>query len=399
MSREQAIFRKSKTPIMAKYVAEHTTLMSEVAGRGFSKMPGYAFDAENMLELSAKLNLSDVNMKILEETINRELKQAGVDYDISFRSAAITWELEKQSLMTAWDSELAGIKKGMAEEEETLRLLAIEVSRRAITLSEAKTALDLQMEAYRKTLAELDSAVAPHEVQLANAKLLTAQKKVEIIPILEEILTKEQELLVLEQQKATEYTTYMEAESNISGKLNTLKPYLNELATKKEQLAAKISDVQIPAENRIADEKILQSQAEVTKAGYQILEHTADVQTENKRIELLAANRSLNDLKHEHDEGVVTHEKSLTVEYQNELQANFNGILADERSNAATLISMKNTAETTRNATKLTSVNILGNAEMDTDDRIADYEIDKIQKIANAQAAANITSALRHIIS
>ena len=72
--RESAQWRKEKTPIVRQYVGDHNKLMSEIAGRGFLNLPGYAYDLENELELRLKLGLSEINYKILSETIERELK-------------------------------------------------------------------------------------------------------------------------------------------------------------------------------------------------------------------------------------------------------------------------------------------------------------------------------------
>lgn len=396
--REQAQFRRLKTPIIAKYSDDHQALMSAIAGRGFLKMPGYAYDAENRIELAAKMSLSDLNYKILAETIERELKQTGIDYDQAYKAAAIAWEIEKQALMAAWDAELAGIKQGMAADEETLNLLATEVSKRAITLMEAKTVIDLAMEAYKTTLAGLDGTVAPYEVSLANAKLLTAQKKLELIPIFEEILAKEQDLLVLEQSKASAYTSLMAAEEEISAKKETLKPFLNTLATKSEEYAEKITSDQIPKEEQIAAERVLQAAAAVTKAGYQVQELEAGIETETKRLELIGGNRTIEDTRFGYEQNLVSHERDLTMNYQNELRDNFNEMQADERQNAASILSDKQRAETIRNTTKLTSTNTIANGEMDADTRITRYQNDKIEQVAEAQAAAKLTAKLKHVI-
>jgi hypothetical protein len=398
MSREQAAFRSGKTPIMAKYISDHSALMTEIAARGFVFMPGYAYDAENLLELAAKINLSELSFKILSETIDRETKQAGIDYDMAYKSAAVAWEIEKQALMAAWDAELAGLKQGQAVQEEVLNLLAIEVSKRAITLSEAKNALDLQMEGYRKTLAELDGTVAPYEVQLANAKLLTAQKKLELLPIFTEILAKEQELLVLEQSKAAEYTEYMAAENEVMLKKQALTPFINTLATKVEELATKITTDQIPKEESIAAEKVAQSEAAVTKSGYHVREIEADVETETKRLELLGNKRELDTAQFNYEQSIVSHEIDLTSEQQNEIRSTFDDMQAAERQNATSILSDKRTAETIRNTTKLTSTNTLANGEIDHDDRVTSYRIDEMEQVADAQAAARLTASLTHLI-
>ena len=144
--RESAQWRKGKTPIISKYLADHSELFTEIAGRGFLSLPGYAIDLENNLELTTKLSLSDLNYKILSDTIERELKQSGIDYDLSYKTALMVWELEKQALMAAWEAEYAVIKQGEMTDENTLNLLAIEVSRRAATLLTQKTAIDVEME-------------------------------------------------------------------------------------------------------------------------------------------------------------------------------------------------------------------------------------------------------------
>ncbi len=234
--RERAQWRKEKAPIIRKYIGEHGKLMSEIAGRGFLNLPGYAYDLENEIELMAKMGLSEVNFKILSETIERELKQQGLDYDLSYRSARMAWEIEKQALMAAWDAELAGIKQGMASEEETLTRLAQEVAARQIFIVEAKAAIDLEMEGYRLTLEGLDGQTAPYDVQLANAKVLTAQKKLEVIPVLQQIITKEQELLIREGAKAAEYAILMGIEQSIAAKQADVIPILQQIITKEQEL-------------------------------------------------------------------------------------------------------------------------------------------------------------------
>ena len=236
--REQAQWRIGKTPIIGKYIGEHKKLFDEIAGRGFLNLPGYAYDAENQLELAAKMGLSELNYKIMHETIERELKQQGIDYNLQHRNAAMAWEVEKQALMAAWDAELAGIKQGIATEEEILNRLAQEIAARQIYLIEAKTEIDLKMEGYRLTLAQLDGQTAPYEVQLANAKVLTAQKKLEVIPILQEIISKERELLVLEQGKAIEYTALMNIEGQIADKQKEIIPTLQTIISKERELLA-----------------------------------------------------------------------------------------------------------------------------------------------------------------
>ena len=397
--REAAQFRRSKTPIIAKYQDDHEQLMSAIAGRGFTKTPGYSYDLENKIEFAAKMGISGINYKILADSVERELKQTGITYDLSYKTALIAWEVEKQSLMSAWEAELAGIKQDESAAEEALSLLAIEVQKRVIVFTEAKTAIELAMEAYKKTLAGLDGDVAPYEVQLANAKLLTAQKKLELIPILETILSKEQELLSIEQSKAGAFTNYMTAESALSTKKGTLTPFINQLATKSETLATKIATDQIPTEQAIADEKALQAAAIVAKSWHQIDELEADIETETKRIELMEAKRNLEETKFGYEQDLVSHEIQLTSDHQQAVLADSEQAIASERSAHTNIIDGKKTVETIKNTTKLTSVNTMTQAEKDASRDITNHQISEVEGVANANAAAKLTAALTHLIS
>src|SRR4030043_384529 len=145
--RENAQWRKAKTPIISKYVDEHAKLFSEIAGRGFLRLPGYSYDIENGIELSAKMQLSDLNIKILTETIERELKQTGIDYDLTYKTVLLQWEIDKQILLNAWEVEYSGIKISSAREEEILNRLEVEVGKRGTYLIEKKTIIELDVEA------------------------------------------------------------------------------------------------------------------------------------------------------------------------------------------------------------------------------------------------------------
>lgn len=396
--REQAAWRSGKAPIISKYAEEHAALMSAIAGRGFLNLPGYAYSAENRLEFTTKLNLSELNFKILSETVERELKQSGIDYDMAHKTALMAWEIEKQSLMDDWSAELAGIKQDMAEKEEVLDLLAIEVSRRAITLSEAKVALELSMEAYKKTLAELDGSVAPYETQLAAAKLLTAQKKLELIPVIEEILTKEQELLTLEQSKASYYTIYMQALESLSDKKETLTPFINELSSKVEEHATKITDVLFPLEEDIAGEKVAQSAAAVTKAGYQVQELTENIATDTKRIELAEDKRDLATTQFGYEQDILTHENYIQDAYQNLLLADFADGLADEQATNTAILDKKTTVDTLKNSILLTSQNKTAGGQIEYNSRDTEATNYQVRNVAKAQAAAKVSAALTHLI-
>ncbi len=395
--REAAQYRKGKTPLVGKYIADHKKLFDEIAGRGFLNLPGYAYDAENQLELALKMGLSELNYKILAETIERELKQTGIDYNSAYVTAMMAWEVEKQTLISAWDAELAGIKQGMASEEEVLSRLAVEVDARQSVLITAKTAIDVEMEGYRTQLAGLDAATAPYEVQLANAKLLTAQKKLEILPIIEGIIVKEQELITLEQSKGTYYGQLITAEQETATKKQQLIPGLSELATVTQQHADLIPS-QIAIEQDIAEEKLTQAGIKTTLAGKEVEKLNVDIEIENKGIEVSEAKRELNDKQFDNEQVLVARETEQETEYQNDVNDSFNTVMNDERATQTKIISDKTGINATENESRLRSTRTIVDANINADDSDTQAGIYGRGKVAEIQAAGKITAKLTHLI-
>ena len=396
--REQSQFRHNKSPIIAKYFDDHTKMLAAIAARGFVKLPGYAYDAENLLELTAKLNLQEVNYKILAETIEREMKQAGIDYDIAYKEEAIAWEIEKDQLLKAWEMEYADLKKGMDFEEETLKQLSITVNLRRVVLLEQKTAIELQAEGYRLQLAQLNGLTSPYEVQLAQQKLATSQKKLTIIPVLQEIVAKEYELLTSEQGKAAVYAQVIAAHQEVASLKETLQlPAILALVNASERYTVELGK-QISYELQIQDEKI-------TQAGY-----ARDIATEGKSQAIAAKDYETKALKVLDEKAVYTNvhnaselivlNKSIAVKAALgvvETASNSRMLVADEATQAFWL-DKKNTTMEYQQQTQVDSS--LRNATNSINSEIfqGNLKASTIKQKADLEATAKLAADLTHLI-
>ena len=101
-------------------------------------------------------------------------------------------------------------------------MLAVEVGKRAIDLQEARTEIELEAEGYRQQLANLDGQTGDYEVQLANAKLLTAEKRLEIIPYLEDIIALEEQIISKERELVVKNEALVEKNEALLDKDETL---------------------------------------------------------------------------------------------------------------------------------------------------------------------------------
>jgi uncharacterized protein YacL (UPF0231 family) len=397
-ARETAQFRKGKSPIIAKYSDDHKKLFSAIAGRGFLSLPGYAYDLENGLELTAKQALSELSMKILGETIERELKQAGVDCDLAYKVAAIAWEIKKQALMAAWDKELAGIKNSEAQDEETLNRLEIETAKRGTYLIEQKTAIELAAEAYKLQLAALDGATASYEVTLTSEKLLTAQKKLEIIPILQQIVAKEQEVIAAEKEKAGYYADLITAEQEIATKKQkTLIPAVLDLVNVSEEYTDALTK-QIIIEGKIADEKAVQADIAKENAEQKVLIAQQEIDLAKADLALETQKVLLDKAKYQTENSLLTKSTSDTQALTAAEIAADATILDEEVETQAYVLDKKGTTVSAENAIKLKSSGTISDAEKSKIQGVTNSEANKIARLADLNAESKLTASLTHLI-
>lgn len=207
------------------------------AAKGHLFRPGYVFEQLIQSELDYKLKIDDLNFKIVSEAIERELKQSNIAYDIAFKNAKALWELNKQNLLASFDQELADLKLRQSMTEEELVRLSIEVSLRAIILQELKTAIEIERELVKRDIDQTENIPLENEVRLANEKLFTASKKLELIPYIESIIEKEYQLLDAENLIITDMQDLLVIKEQVAEERLTLIPKLLEKASAEQNLS------------------------------------------------------------------------------------------------------------------------------------------------------------------
>jgi len=396
--RENSKWFHEKDTVIREYIKVRTGALSAVAGRGFLQMPGFLYDIENDLETDAKRKLSDINFAILQDTIERELKQIGLSYDLSYKNLLMAWELSKQDLMDAWEEELAGIKMDMAGKEEAIARLEIETASRGTILMEAKTGIELEAEALRNQMAALDDDAADYEVELANAKLLTAQKKLEVIPILQQILVKEGELLASEQAKIPVERELLAAQQATANKKAELIPITAELITETEKYTAAVEQ-QTALELQIAQQKILDAEIDVQKAGIRIEEAAARTAIEEKNLALLRAKIITDDVDHDMDEDILEAKIIAQMRLSGEETEKSAAILDSDRATNQEIISNKEAEIAIEAETQTDAVDDKAALERYRIQAEADMRVQEIEEITALEQNTRVTAALTHLLS
>ena len=239
---ENALWFKGKRQVITEYEQGRESVLSTIAGQSFCRMPGFVKKVLTNLELGTKEKLSALNYDILQSIIERELKQSGLSYDIAYRQAVVSWELERQGLLDALDRELAEMKRSQAFTEEELSRMEIEIGLRALVVEAAKLAFSQTEEEYKRRDVTADSTVNTSETTLINEKLFTAQKRLTLVSLLEEILAAEQRILDAETANIALETDLVEAKGELIAKEATKIPLMVDLAAQKTLLAQSIID-------------------------------------------------------------------------------------------------------------------------------------------------------------
>ena len=279
---ENALWFKGKRQVITEYEQGRESVLSTIAGQSFCRMPGFVKRVLTGLEIGTKEKLSALNYDILQSAIEREIRQAGIDYNLSYRQAALSWEIERQGLLDALDREFAAMKRSQALTEEALSRMDIEIGLRALVVEAAKLAFSQTEEEYKRRVLASDSTVNTAETSLINEKLFTARKRLALITYLEEILEAEQRLLIAETANIALETDLVEAKGELIAKEATKIPAMIELAAQKTLLAQSIID-RIEHERQIivlALERVLLDR-DKTDAG----------------LSIMAADTALNDLR------------------------------------------------------------------------------------------------------
>lgn len=232
---ESALWRKGKSPLVREYLATARAAENKAAMLGFLYRPGFLEGQTTDIESALKYKLSDLNYTIVAQMIEREIASTGKAYDVSYREAAIAWELEKATLLTALEQEFADNKKLRELDKEEMDQLKIETDLRQLVILAAKASIEEDMEEYRQEMLQFETEVFPYETALITAKLATANKKLTVIPYIEEVLEKQQDVL--------------DAETDNYDRKNALITAKEDLNTKRLEL--------ITAREAIADQIVL----------------------------------------------------------------------------------------------------------------------------------------------
>lgn len=306
ISAENSLWYKGKGEVLREFRKNVGAILSAVASRNFSNMPGFAIEAFTDVEVDSKLKLTEYNQKIMSDAIDRELKGLGLENDIALKQATMAWERAKIQLFSDLQTEFADKELIRSLRGEEIDRLLIDQEIREVGVLLAKTAIEIDIEGIKRQKEEVELLPLPLEEQLAAAKLAVANRKLSVIPYIQAALAAQSTALTMEanvimparEQKAnydkevadttiTEIVPLMTekaaASLALTGRQTELIPLMIEKATASTELAAAML-AQLYNHRLIALEKVKLAGEKVIRLNQEIALMGKELTLEGKKI-------------------------------------------------------------------------------------------------------------------
>lgn len=390
-------FYKGRKDIIDEFSAQSNALLSVTAGRNFLRLPGYLHEASISLEAFAKNKLSALNYQVVTDAIQRELTQTGHIFTQTYKEERIAFELEKQTVLAALQNEFADVDVMQNLAEEELARLFVELDVRRILLITTKTSIELQMEALRQELAEIDRSTFYNEALLIDERVVTATAKLAVIPHINALIEAQVRVLAAEENNIQYINSLIAEKELLAAKKEEVVPYYVRKAEASTALAVATTEAMVVTESRLAlavERAALRSIA--VSGALDVL--TAEKAVEELRAELSAARASLTVTKTDRQLAVsgrrTVDNNELAVEHK-ELTTALAGyrvaIASGMRSAKSSMATIDILAD---EAVVDTSVD----ADVAATKYVATYGAAATKETAMAAATARITSQLIHLI-
>ena len=215
--------------------------LSEAAGRGFAGAPGDTLATILLATQDAKDKLTEANGKIYDDRRGVIFQQEEFDMKLIVQYAKLGMELYRAELLNALEIEqaqnLALRDQGLAD----VARLSSEVEARQEAIIRGRAEAERQIIGYKVLLALAERETLESEVNLANAQLATATKKLEIIESIYQVLAAEELVLTAERARIVSEEKLLVAKQELAAIRTTMIPYYIEKANAKEDLADAIT--------------------------------------------------------------------------------------------------------------------------------------------------------------
>ncbi len=309
---ESAKFAQAASQVMGQYEEAKDKLLTADAARGFAAPSGDTLSEILAAGQAAKGKLTEINGKIYEERRGILFQQEEFAMKVLVQVAKLAMELYREELMNALaieQAEAAALRdRGRADVER----MNSEVDARQVAIIRDRAEAERRITTLKEQLVAAETTTLASERTLITAQLATAEKKLEIIDSIYQVLAAEELVLAAENRRAATLELLLAAQRVVADIKKEMVPFYQEKAKARQDLAVAITN-EIPV--REAIEKLGYKRIELKDAeeaaNHQVRE--AEEEVELARLAWTRANKAT--------EFARTQSRRLLQEYANLIRA------------------------------------------------------------------------------
>lgn len=262
--------------------------LADGAARGFPAPPGETLGLILAMGQETKEQLVQGNGKIYDARRAVLFSEDEFAMKVVVKLATLGMELYREELFNALSLEQAEVQALMQRGQADIRRLNAETEARQGAIIRDHAAAQEQIASLKEQLVAAQAATLPYETLLVKAQLAAAEKKLEIIDSIYQVVAAEQLELVAEQRRLAALQDLLAAQQVLVAIKREMVPFYVEKAHAEEDLAAAITQ-EIPIKEALI--RLGYDQLDLKTAGEYVghLERDAQEQVELARAALTRA--------------------------------------------------------------------------------------------------------------
>ena len=249
---ESARFAQENQKIVGELHAGVDKALAEAASRGFAVAPGDTLATILAAGQAAKEKLVEGNAKIYDDRRKVIFEQDEFAMKLIVQVSKLAMELYAAELINALVIENAE-KDALRDQgnADIIRLNA-EVDKRQVAIIQARAEMERRITVLKAQLVTAEEGTLIYETALINAQIATAEKKLEIIDSIYQVLAAEELALVAENRRVETLTVLLAAERVVADIKKAMVPLYITKASARLELADAIT-AEIPVQKAIVE--------------------------------------------------------------------------------------------------------------------------------------------------
>ena len=286
--------------------------LADGAARGFPSPPGGTMAAILEMGQDTKGKLVVVDGKIFDTRREVLFQQQEFALKILVQLGKLGLELYQAQIFDALAIEEEQVKALRETSRADVERLNAETELRQRAIIQNRAEVERRIIIYKQQLVEAETTTLTAEAILIQATLSTAEKKLEIIASIYQVLAAEQLVLAAERRRAASLTKVLAAELIVAGIKKEMVPFYIQKAEAREELAAAII-AEIPITEALIRLGYDRIDLKTTEEYAGHLEREQQEELELLREQFIRANTAM--------EITRLQNRRLLLEYRNEVQA------------------------------------------------------------------------------